>query len=417
MCGEQRSGGADGTRGINTDVPDARRRAGRLPRSGRTGSATAGPQRICRPRLACRFSPTCPRFAPTDVGPFQRPAEYRRLTATECRRLAVGNAPFADDLDRHADNEAPAHPKLRKKAVEHAEASRVVRGYAADELRNRAAGDALTEFFKLAEAEGQFDLLTAAEGELRSQIAKAEAAEKAGLADRADLTALRRRLLDLEAQQAKLEAGIGALNASLRVRMGVAGNDPLPLWPADPLRVRADDVDVQQAVATGLMYRPDLNLLRSLAGGSGSDFTDAVLTGVNPLLARLGPTNALAALVAPVVAPLTGEPKRRKAEATARVARVLEARERQADAEIRAAVVLLRGQRAAIAARVLDIKQVEAKIAELEKRKAAGIGVAAELAVARLDLFKARGDLLTAVIEWHTAEVKLRQAMGLLVRE
>jgi hypothetical protein len=36
---------------------------------------------------------------------------------------------------------------------------------------------------------------------------------------------------------------------------------------------------------------------------------------------------------------------------------------------------------------------------------------------AKLDLLKAKGDLLTSVTEWHVTEVKLRQAMGLLVRE
>ena len=111
------------------------------------------------------------------------------------------------------------------------------------------------------------------------------------------------------------------------------------------------------------------------------------------------------------------EPKRRQAEANARVAAALEARTRQAEAEIRAAAALLRGHRAAAAARALDVKQLEAKIADLETRQKAGLNVSAELVTARLDLLKARGELLTAVTDWHAAEVKLRQAMGLLVRE
>lgn len=350
---------------------------------------------------------------PTDSTPINRPGEYRRLTAAECRRLAVANAPFADDLDRHPDNDSPAHARLAKKAACFAATSRLVRGHAADELRNRAAGEALEEFFKLAGAEGQFDLLAAADAELRTQLEEALKAERAGLKDRADIPALRRKLLDIEAQQAKLEAGIGALNASLRARLGLNAADPLPLWPTDPLRVNPDDVDVAQAVAAGLHYRPDLNVLRVLADGGASELTNAVLTGLNPLLASLKSDNPLALLFAPFMK----EPHRQQAAATERARAALVSRERLAEAEIRAAAVSLRGQRAAVAARAMDVRQAEARVADLQKRQAAGVNVTADLTAAKLELFKAKGDLLTSVTEWHTTEVKLRQAMGLLVRE
>lgn len=345
--------------------------------------------------------------------PATRPAEYRRLTADECRKLALAHAPFADDLDRHSENDPPPHAKPSKPAARFAEMSKLVRGHAADELRNRAAGEALQEFFKLAEAEGQFDSLAEAGAELRTQLGAALKAEQTGLKDRADIPGIRRRLLDIEAQQAKLEAGIGALNASLRARLGLAANDPLPLWPDDPLKIKSGAVDVEQAVATGLFYRPDLNALRVLADGSAADLADGVLQGINPLLGALASDHPVVALFAP----LTGKTERRCAETTARVTGALEARERQAEAEIRAAAALLRGHRAAVAARALDVRQVEARITELQARQRAGLNVTAELATAKLDLLKAKGELLTVAVEWHSADVKLRQAMGLFVRE
>src|SRR5262245_22993125 len=235
------------------------------------------------------------------AAPFKRPTEYRRLTADGTRRFAIANGPFADDLDRHPENDPPSHPKVQKNAIERSEVSRLVRGHAADELRNRAAGEALEQFFKLAEAEGQFDLLSGAETELRTQLADALKAETAGFKDRADIPTWRRRLLELEAQQAKLEAGIGAINASLRARLGLPGNDALPLWPADPLRVKPDDVDIERAVAIGLQYRPDLNLLRVLAEGNAGELTEGVLTGLNPLLGKLEPDNLLRLLFAPLM--------------------------------------------------------------------------------------------------------------------
>ena len=56
-------------------------------------------------------------------------------------------------------------------------------------------------------------------------------------------------------------------------------------------------------------------------------------------------------------------------------------------------------------------------MAELEKRQKAGQQVTAELSKARLDLLTARGDLVKVAADWNAAEVKLRQAMGVLIRE
>src|SRR5438309_2190317 len=60
-----------------------------------------------------------------------RPGEYRDLTAAECRRLAIKNAPFADDLDGHPDNRSPNHPRLHplKPSAEEADVGRRTRGY------------------------------------------------------------------------------------------------------------------------------------------------------------------------------------------------------------------------------------------------------------------------------------------------
>ncbi|MCS6863561.1 MAG: hypothetical protein RMJ56_03710 [Gemmataceae bacterium] len=353
----------------------------------------------------------------TSVRPLQRPEQYRQLTAAECRHLAIRQAPFATDLDQHADNHPPAFRRIQKNATRQAEVSRLVRGYAADELRNRAAADALTEFYQLLQAEGQWDRLRSAHHELHTQIMAAEKAEATGFKDRADIPALRRRLLDLEAQLAQVQATIAALNASLRSRLGLLAHDPLPLWPSDPLRVKPDDVDADQAVLIGLHYRPDLNLLRVLADGTAGELTNAVLQSVSPLLASTKSSHPLTALLGPIFAPLLKEPHRQQAEANARVRSALLARERQAEAEIRAAAVLLRGHRATIAARAMDVQHIDRRIAELETRQQSGLNVSAELATARLERHQADSALLRAVIDWHTTEVKLRQAMGLLIRE
>jgi hypothetical protein len=349
---------------------------------------------------------------PTDApAPAARPERYRRLTANECRALAVAAAPLASTLDAHPDSVPPAHEKLRPALTKFAHASKLVRGHAADELRSRAAADALTDYFKLAEAEGQLDLLAATDAELRAQLDDAEKALAAGLRDRADAPGLRRKLLDLAAERAKLEAAVAALNASLATKLGLAPNDARPLFPADPLRVKPDDVNADAAVATALQYRSDLNLLRELRDSGSGELADAVLDAANPLLGSVPRDGAIAALCA-----LAKQPEERRA-ARDRVGAVLSARERQAEAEVRAAVALLMGHRSSSAARALDARAADAKLAEVRTRADAGQSVAAELAVAKLDVLKAKGELLSAAVEWHIAEVKVRAALGALARE
>jgi len=347
-----------------------------------------------------------------------RPTQYRRLTAAECRSLAVRNAPLADDLDSHPDNQT-SHSHPTKKKVEQAHQSRLVRGYAADELRNQAAHDALELYYKLAAAEGQFDLTSSAHGILRTQLATAEKAIKLGAMDRADVERIRRQMLEIESQLAKLEAGIAVLNAGLSGHLGLDPADPTPIWPADTLRVLADDPDTDAAVQTALRYRPDLNLLRVLTTSeSGGELAKAVVSGINPLLASQDPSNPLVAQFVALMGVIKKEPTRSEQKLQHQTAGALATRERQADAEVRAAIAMVRGNRLSVAAKAAEVRNLQGRVAEAEKRLAAGVATAeAELTLARIDLIKARGELLQLVAEFEISAVKLRKAMGVLVRE
>lgn len=347
--------------------------------------------------------------------PPSRPAEYRKLTAAECRSFAIKQTPFADELDSHPENQPSGHPWLHpfRPKPSDAEAGRRVRGYLADELRNRAAADALDKYFQLAQAEGQFDLLVKSMGELRARLADAEDAERRGLSNRATVDGLRVQVLDLEAKIAELDAGIDSLNAALRAHLGIDPADTHSLWPDDPLRIRPEDVDIVSAVKTGLLYRPDLNLLRTLLADDGravDEIAQALLKQVSPLMAKLK-SNPLVGALAERRESVNQEATRRQLQS------MLDGRERQAEAEIRAAALTLRGHRLAAIAKAAEVRRQAATLVEVEKRAAAGQPVAAELTKAKLDLWKAQGELLKSAVEWQRADVKLRQAMGLLVRE
>jgi outer membrane protein TolC len=352
-------------------------------------------------------------------GTSPRPQQYRYLSAAECRFLAITHTPFADDLDSHPDNQTNRRCTLPRREQQ-ANLSRLVRGYAADELRNRAAAEALELYYKLAAAEGQFDLLLAGHAVLKVQLAATEKALDVGAADRAGADRLKRQLLELESQLAELEAAIAVLNAGLTGHLGLDPSIPTPIWPSDQLCILNDQPDVELAVRTSLRNRPDLNLLRSLASNAeqGGELANAVLNSINPLLGSTDSSNPFLGPLMSILLAAKKEPSRAEALAHRQVLSSLATRERLAESEVRAAAAMLRGNRAAAAAKSSEVRNLTARVAETEKRAAAGVaGAEAELALARLDLLKARADLIRSVADWHIKDVKLRQATGMLVRE
>ena len=59
----------------------------------------------------------------------------------------------------------------------------------------------------------------------------------------------------------------------------------------------------------------------------------------------------------------------------------------------------------------------EQRIKELEEKKAKGLDAEGELTTARLNLYKAQGELLREVANWKIARAQLRQAQGRLLEE
>ena len=98
--------------------------------------------------------------------------EYRRVAESVCQRLAAQNTAPANALDDEGRVPAKcesASDKLKQTA----------RYFAALELRNRAAADALERFFQLAGAEGQTDFVRDAFPITDDLLAKANAARAA----------------------------------------------------------------------------------------------------------------------------------------------------------------------------------------------------------------------------------------------
>jgi hypothetical protein len=154
------------------------------------------------------------------------------------------------------------------------------------------------------------------------------------------------------------------------------------------------------------------NLDRDTLGSARS-----LLESLNPLLAMSSPVNCkLLKLLGKVIHVQPGQ--------DAEVERVrdqlrdyLRERERVVAAEIREAAYEVRARREiTILAREAAGRWQE-RIRDLEKQQAQGMPVFADLTSARMEWYKARGEVVKEFLGWKIAAVKLKQAQGILPAE
>jgi hypothetical protein len=354
---------------------------------------------------------------------------YRALRPAECQCLAAQNSSLANLLDRERYALEDARPLCRDTLLaalfpRHCDvkATRLrlaILFYSAREARNRAAGSALELYLRLAETEAQTDLLNLSHTDLADAIRRSEELAKQGFRVPADLTALRRQLLDVEADRIRARAGLVELNGRLKTSTGL---DDLPcddwLWPILDAVVCYDPIDVEAAVGIALANRAELNLLRTVnqdLDGQTLPVIREYLKSLSGLLgAHVGPAKPAEAVIALLKEFLTGRAAE-KALREGQLQQLLAERERAVADEVRRAAANL-----AIRSRLVALSRERALNAEARRKEAedkARSGAVSYLEVlnANLDWYKMRSQLVIDVMAWHTAAVQLRQAMGLLV--
>jgi outer membrane protein TolC len=282
--------------------------------------------------------------------------------------------------------------------------------YAADEARNRSAGEAMEAFYRLMEAEGRLDFLHLGLNEVNESLKRAEELEAKGLPRPVEISAVRKQLIDLRGDEVNVRIAILQLNARLKVLLGLECGD-YSLWPLADLKIVPEVPDVDEAVASGLHHRPDLAFLQAVADSLDAHaltLANQAMGGVNPLLAEPSPSPLLALLLAC----LDG---RKTQSAKQQVQTLLTDRRRQAEEEIRQAVGLLVNRVQLVILAQQKVENEERRIKELEEKQARGLDAEAELSTARLNLYKAQGERLRAVVDWKIARAQLRQAQGRLL--
>jgi hypothetical protein len=356
---------------------------------------------------------------PADVPPpLAAPPRYRLLREGDTQCRAVRSASLANLLDREREQLARDHPshgtyrgEPPPKDARAWQLRRTVLDYAALDDRNRAAGQALPLYFKAAELEAQIGLLQLSRDDLTGAIKKNDELSKKGFHLPTDPGALRRQLLDTEADFVRARAGLADVNGRLRELLGVCDLSPdESFWPAIEVPVVFEPVDAEAAVAVAMAKRPELLLLRELAHDPDAQTVPVMreyLHGVSGLVGA-GPVKLLAGLKF-----ADGEKELREGQ----IRQLLADRERAVAQEVRRAVADLNAKSRLVALSRDRVLSADATRRDAEQKAERAGGSFLEVLTAHLDWYKARNQLTVDVMAWHTARAKAREAQGVFVWE
>jgi hypothetical protein len=353
------------------------------------------------------------------------PAEYRALAPKLCQCLACEHAPMADALDskrqkleedRHKGCSLCGHSSDKQREFQAA-----MLLYSALEIRDQAAGQTLEWYYQLAGAEAKTELLGYSLERTRKTLDQLERMKKTGLTLPADIEVYRRQVVSLELEQTQNQVDIAKLNSRLRQAMAFHPANCWRFWPDPTVPLETEDVpDVEAAVHLGLSHRPQLLLLRYMIEHLDRDTlasARSLLGSVNPLLGMADPKSCKALTALAKVFHIQPGVEAEVEAVRRQLQGYLKERERAVEAEIRQAAgeVRLRRHLTYLARQVVDRWQV--RIDELEKKGAEQMSVAAQLAAAQMESFKARGDVVREFIAWKIAAVQVKQAQGILPAE
>jgi hypothetical protein len=383
-----------------------------------------------------------------------RPPGYYVLTARQCQALAAAHAVWGNILDEESELAARLVGRGRTLRARSAALQSDLLRYAALAERNQAAADALELFYRLAEAEAQWDLCQAAlhlldQAQAKNlpdsrpkgsggepsgspapgQEAKENKDEKetkpstgtANLSERFSSSSWQAERRRWQRRQEEVEREIEHINSQLRPRLGGQVGDCRRIWPAVTLRVHPDNLDVEKAVHQGLDQRAELRALRRLLRSIDANDLTAVRSALEQWHPALGTTPSRF----PTIAQWLGTPPQHIEAATReeQIRFLLARREKEVEEQIRqtahqvqiALTELAQAQQAYQAAAEASGQKFPTKPAQLlppSTQAASPPQIAAQLA-----FYEAQAALIHRVVAWKIAEVRLLEAMGILAQE
>ena len=362
--------------------------------------------------------PVLPSPDVTALASYETPADglppsgsYRVLKAFDAQCAAAAHCPLANALAEESRIVA-SQAGLLHASQRSADVRRQALLYRAADERNHAAGRALELFYLLAEAEADRDLLAQSTVRVDATLEEVRDLQSHGIRVEKGAAEIRRQQLELLDKRSELQLSLAQANSGLRQLMGSNSEETTPFWPEANWKVTAEMIDARAAVSDGLYRRADLNLLRMLIQSLEADTLDGVRLSLSAITGTAGAPAAAACLLHVGSGDEVGSRRRQLDDLLAR-------QELAAAEEIRQAVfaVEIRLQQVATPNRKVEYCREQLQVQRLSRERPGSTVTALDIAAADLKLLDARRELVHQVTAWRIAQVKLKEAQGLLVFE
>jgi hypothetical protein len=348
-----------------------------------------------------------------------KPPPMRGITEVTCQRLASERANATNPLAQEDGVPRVVFAGRRQSpspSGDGGELLREIRSFALAEGRNRAASEALSSFYQLADANGRSELVRLSLETLdEARKTALEAKLKGAIVDLGELDRERATTLAILGQA---DLGVKLLDLDLRRRLGITARSGELLRPTGEFSLTTEPVVVDSAIEVALQQRPDLQGLRTVYLKLSPDNLDDVreylrgLPGTAGMLG-LGPRLPLARQAMQRKMEQVGGVLAQAADLEIAVRRqqlflLIEERERAAADEVRAAAAALNEQTRQVALARWRSEQLMNRANDLRKEKGTLVGLPA-----MAESLRARGEVISAVMSWHQARVRFNAAQGL----
>lgn len=356
------------------------------------------------------------------VSPMSGP--YRRITETDVRLLATTASRPAHRLELEsvipASYSTPSKPRGDCGSVAVDRFLREARDLATRGERIKAAGEAATTFFQLAEAEGQAELLRAgieAFDKTRAEAGKTRVNPQTGqrfTPPAETLAMLDRQRGDLLKNAQALAFACDHFNIDLKRQAGLVGHTTDRLYPSGEFGIDPTPIDAEAEVRTAMANRPDLQMLRLAYYELNADTLPTVREQLRQTIGLMATPRILPGVAArhpvmkSVLAHFGKSPDfdpilvQELAVRKAQLHDLICEKEREAADQVRKAAAW---QNAAI-----NLVGMAKWKADSLKRQLDGMKQNRE--ATQLEWYKARAEVISAVMSWHQARVKLAMAKG-----
>jgi hypothetical protein len=346
---------------------------------------------------------------PQALPPVDGPSQYCAITELNAQCLAARNSKTANLLVQ----EAEALETQRKCFDRGNELAQELLLLQAAHKRNLDAAVALQLLLRLAEAEAGSQNLERRLTEMNGMVSDAEELWSRGIAPPVSKGELESQRLALQHQTVEVRGTVERLNYQLNDALGVSLPPGSWHWPEVDLLVDPSYIHADEAVAVGLANRADLAALRMASRAEGREVVSAARILLQPLGIGMSTASSGCCLTKLLHLCSAG------AESDVRSEQLQAARRSQeltVEQEVRQSVGLQSLRLSQIVLTRDRFQSTKNYLQSLEQQQQS-TGNPPSVRKQRLDGLAVEQDLLHDVIEWKIAQVKLKEAQGLLAIE